>query len=206
MTVGVDNTGVCAGIIGEIGCSWPLTEGERKVVGAAASAQRRTGAPLVIHPGLTPLAPMEIIETLVKKGADLSRVVFCHADCTFFDIESRRKVVEAGCYLEFDQFGLESYFYFDYPTVNLPSPNLPNDAQRIDNIAELIAEGYLKHILVSQDICTKIQLTRYGGRGYAYISRCVVPLMRRKGMSEEHIHTIICENPKRMLRFSKAII
>src|SRR5579872_2846881 len=37
---GVDDTGLRSGIIGEIGCSWPLKDDEQRVLRAAASAQR----------------------------------------------------------------------------------------------------------------------------------------------------------------------
>ena len=49
---GVDDTGVQAGIIGEVGCSWPLHPNEVKVLRASALAQQETGAPISIHPGL----------------------------------------------------------------------------------------------------------------------------------------------------------
>lgn len=199
LTDGVDGSQVCAGIIGEIGCTWPWSKNERKVMSAAVYAQRCTGAPLVIHPGRSPLAPFEIIEMLREKEADLRHTVFCHVDRTFFDLEARCKLAEAGCYLEFDQFGWEGYF--DYPHAStLPSPNIPNSAQRIDHIAELISKGFINQILISQDTCTKIQLTRYGGLGYACMLRRVVPLMRLKGFSDENIHTILVENPKSMLQ------
>lgn len=45
ITVGVDNTGIRAGIIGEIGTSWPITENEKKSLRAAVEAQKQTGAP-----------------------------------------------------------------------------------------------------------------------------------------------------------------
>ena len=51
---GVGDTGVRAGLIGEIGNTWPWTENEKKVVRAAVEAQRQTGAPLMIHPGPRP--------------------------------------------------------------------------------------------------------------------------------------------------------
>ena len=44
ITVGVGNTGIKSGIIGEIGCTWPLHDNERKVLRAAARAQKETGA------------------------------------------------------------------------------------------------------------------------------------------------------------------
>ena len=51
VTEGVGETGVRAGIIGEIGCVFPLSANVLKVVRAAARAQVRTGAPILIHPG-----------------------------------------------------------------------------------------------------------------------------------------------------------
>jgi len=42
LITGVGDSGVRAGIIGEIGCTWPLTPNERKVLRAAAHAQRET--------------------------------------------------------------------------------------------------------------------------------------------------------------------
>src|SRR5439155_12373388 len=71
VTVGVGDTGVRAGLIGEIGCTWPWTDNERKVVRAAVIAQGETGAPLMIHPGRNPRAPIDIAEFVQKAGGDL---------------------------------------------------------------------------------------------------------------------------------------
>jgi len=192
--VGVGNTHICAGIIGEIGCTWPLADSERKVLRAAAYAQQRTGAPLSIHPGRNPSAPLEIIEILGKAGADISRTVIGHVDRTLKDPEDRRKLAETGCYLEYDLFGLERY----YP---LALFDIPNDHQRVNEIIQLIEQGYLNQILISHDISLKIRLKRYGGHGYDHILRNVVPMMRDKGMSEKQINALLVENPKRLLRF-----
>lgn len=196
--IGVDGTGVKAGIIGELGCSWPMAKNELKVLQAAAMAQQKTGAPLMIHPGRNENAPLEIIEILRDAGADLSRTIICHISRTLFDPTNRLKLAEAGCYLEYDIFGRDSYYY----PASMAPIELPSDPQRVDQIRELIAEGYEKQILVSHDFCVKIQLTRYGGYGYGYILQYGVPLMRRKGMSEEQIHTILIDNPKNVLQFA----
>jgi phosphotriesterase-related protein len=76
-----------------------------------------------------------------------------------------------------------------------------SDMQRINNIMQLIGDGYLNQIIVSQDISTKHRLTSYGGLGYAHILRDIVPVMRTKGMTEEQIHKLLVENPKRVLSF-----
>jgi phosphotriesterase-related protein len=58
LTAGVGDTGIRAGLIGEIGCTWPWTDSEKKVMRAAVDAQKETGAPLMIHPGRNPRAPV----------------------------------------------------------------------------------------------------------------------------------------------------
>jgi phosphotriesterase-related protein len=57
---------------------------------------------------------------------------------------------------------------------------------------------------MSHDICFKYLLTSYGGYGYAHILRDILPIMRSKGVSEEQIHTVLVENPKRVLPFVAA--
>ena len=91
--VGVGDSGVKAGIIGEIGCSWPLADGERKVLAAAAAAQRETGAAILIHPGRSPSAPREILDVLAEAGGDVGRVIMGHLDRT---ISGRRHAAGAG--------------------------------------------------------------------------------------------------------------
>ncbi|MBA7694118.1 hypothetical protein ES703_102723 [subsurface metagenome] len=74
--------------------------------------------------------------------------------------------------------------------------------QRIHDIAQLIAEGYLNQILIASDHCHKEHLVTYGGYGYAHILCNIVPLMRGRGITDEQIHTLLVKNPKRMLQFA----
>ena len=198
ITIGVGDTGIRAGIIGEIGCSWPLQEPERKAVRAAAHAQQRTGASINIHPGRKEEAPFEIIEILGEAGAELSRVIMSHIDARIRDHSERCKLLKTGCVAEYDLWGWEGHFPL-YWTADLL--DLPNDTQRIYEIVQLIEEGYLNQILISQDICTKSRRVCYGGWGFAHISNYVVPMMLKRGMTKEQINTIMVENPKRLLCF-----
>ena len=66
----------------------------------------------------------------------------------------------------------------------------------------LIDQGYLSRILLSQDVAWKNRLRgTYGGHGYDHMLRNVVPLMQVRGVTEEQIHTMLVENPKRLLQF-----
>lgn len=67
---GIGGSGMQCGLIGEIGCSWPLTKTEKKSLEAAALAQKETGAPLLIHPGVNPKAPFEILDILEASGRE----------------------------------------------------------------------------------------------------------------------------------------
>ena len=196
VTIGADSTGVRAGIIGEIGCS-TLEESERMVLRCCAVAQQRTGVAISIHPSPTDDLVLEIAKILADAGADLSRTIIGHVDVTGFSRATCHKLADTGCYIGFDNFGLEG-------VLQLPGLGRAvelSDMQRINNIRQLIADGYLNQIIVSQDISTKHRLTSYGGFGYAHILRDIVPVMRTKGMTEEQIYTILVENPKRVLAF-----
>lgn len=195
ISVGVGNTGVRAGIIGEIGCSWPLTENERKSLRAAARAQQQTGASLLIHPGRNSTAPQEITGIIGEVGGNLRRTIMSHIDRTIFDFDTLRKLADTGCYIEYDLFGLESTIY------PLAPIDMPNDGKRIDFIIRLIDEGYLDQVVLAHDIAFKFRLVKYGGHGYAHILQNVVPIMRRKGIKEEQIDAMLVENPKRVLAF-----
>jgi len=197
ITEGVGDTKIRAGIIGEIGSSWPITKNELKSLRAAARAQKATGAALNIHPGQHEDACMELVRILDDAGADLNRTVLDHIDRAVRDPQNRIQLAKMGCYLEYDLFGREGYYPLEQRVIDLP-----NDAMRINEIIQLIDEGYLNQILISQDIWNKTQCCRYGGWGYAHILRDTLPVMRAKGISEEIIHTIMVENPKRLLPFA----
>lgn len=196
---GVD--GICAGIIGELACSWPMTENEAKVLRAGAIAQQETGATLMVHPGFYDEEPIKIVKILKEAGADISRVIICHMEETIKSHSARYRLAETGCCLEWDRFGSDG----EYPFYNEGSPgripDVPNDPERLNQIIQLIGEGFLNQILISHDTFSKIELHRFGGQGYSHILTNVLPLMKEKHFSEETINTITVENPKRMLTF-----
>jgi len=200
ITVGVGDTGVRSGIIGEIGCTVPFRDGERKVLRAAAKAQRQTGAPLMIHPSSRDKLALEIVKILADSGADLNHTVICHVNVYGFSPKTCRTLADAGCYIGYESFGNIGYPHM-YGGRLL---QLRSDLEFIDAIVKLLADGYLDHILFAHDICFKDFLTAYGGNGYAHILENTVPVMKIQGISEKQIHTLLVENPKKFLQFSQA--
>jgi phosphotriesterase-related protein len=193
---GIEGTSVRSGIIGEIGTSHPLLDGEEKVVRAAARAQQETGASITIHPGRDERSPMKVLNILQAEGADIERVVMGHLDRTIGDVGKLEELARQGCCLEFDLFGFEAHFdWSDF--------DLPNDAGRIALIRKLLQDGYVDQIAMSQDVCSKLQLRRYGGYGYAHIIQNIVRWMKAKGVTQGEIDRMLIETPKRLLTLAR---
>jgi len=193
---GVGNTEIKVGLIGEIGCSWPLEESEKKVVRAAGLAQKETGGPLSIHPGRNEEAPSELIRLLKEVGADLDHTLMCHTGRTLFEVKNRYSLAETGCYLAYDLWGNEGY----YPEA-FSNTDILNDTHRIAQIRDLIERGFGKQVLISHDICYKCRYTNLGGHGYGHILENAIPAMRRRKMSNEQINDLLVENPKKFFSF-----
>jgi len=190
---GGDGTGICAGYIGEIGLSWPVTPRERKSLRAAARAQRVSGGTLNIPPGQGEKAAREAARIAAEAGADLTRTTIDHIDRAVRQRENRIALAKLGLMLEYDLFGREGH----YPAAHRKI-DLPNDHQRINEILELMEAGHIDQILISQDIWNKTQRRKYGGWGYAHILDNVVPVMKNKGMTDGEIRTIMVDNPARL--------
>ena len=196
ITVGVGSTGIKAGFIGEIGTSWPIDRREVKSLRAAVQAQRLTGANLNIHPGQAEEAAFEVLKIIEEAGADLPRTTIDHIDRAVRDPGNRLKLLKKGLILEYDLFGREGYYPLQQRYIDLPT-----DHQRINEIKELIQAGFIGQILISSDIWNKHQRRKYGGWGYDHILRNVIPRMRVKGLTEEEIHILLVENPRRVYTF-----
>ena len=210
LTIGVGETGVRAGWIGELGVGQPMygsfldppvagvdaiSPDEEKVLEAAGRTQAESGAPISVHiwnwrPNR--LGPMAI-DAIVRGGGDPTRVAICHLDITP-DLETSLRVVERGANAELDTFGLELYN-------DAQGTRYARDDERIDLAQGLIERGYVRQVLIAQDVCTKTQRSEFGGWGYAHISRHVEPWMRRAGLSDADIRTLRVENPARLLAY-----
>jgi phosphotriesterase-related protein len=195
------DTGIKAGLIGEIGCSWPWTAPERRSMQAAVMAQQETGACLTIHPGRNQAAPFEIVAFVERAGADLTRTIMDHVERRLFTLDDMLRLADTGCVLEFDTFGWESSRFAHGERAGGGDIDPASDGVRLTAIRGLIDAGHLDRILMSQDICWRTRLAEFGGHGYGHIFRNVVPMMRRRGFSDAEVNAILVRNPARLLTF-----
>jgi phosphotriesterase-related protein len=192
LTVGVAGSGVRAGIIGEIGTRSPIHPDEEKVLRAAARAHRATGAAINVHLAIFAREGQRVLDNLLdEEGLNPARVALSHLD-EQPDAAYHRGLAERGVYIEFDCFGSECYFDED-------GVHEPSDAERVDALLRLLDAGFGPRLLLSQDVCTKMQWRRYGGLGYDHILRSIVPRLRRRGVDDATLRLLLVENPARLL-------
>jgi phosphotriesterase-related protein len=196
---GVGDTGVRPGLIGEIGVRPSIEDWERKSLRVAAQAHREGGLPISIHVQAVPTIPgfmnqpngLEVLDLLEKLGVRPDKVIVSHTDAKI-QLDYMKAIMDRGAYAEFDHIGEE--FYIDSADFRMDS-----DMDRVEALAELVKDGYEKRLLISQDVCFKTDLIAYGGWGYAHILDNIVPMMVRRGISRESIHTIMVSNPADLL-------
>lgn len=183
---GIDDSGVRAGVIGEVGASvGTITEVEKRLFLAAGQAQRETGAPVITHTDVGKMATDQL-DLLEKGGADPAKVLVGHMDCTD-DHNAHLAVAKRGAFVGFDRIGLAKF--------------LPDEV-RVRSIVALIEAGYERNIILSHDLSRQSRLLRNGGKGYGYILREFVPMLKEKGVSDATLQTILVDNPRRLLAFA----
>ncbi len=184
---GVGDTGICPGIIGEIGTGvGHILPAEERVFRAAALAQQETGLAITTHTTRWGTLALEQIAMLEEFGADLSRVIIGHLGDRI-GVKHLLPIAEQGVYLEVDNVG-----YLDYQP----------EWVRADNVAALVKEGFVRQVLLSQDICLLSHLKYQGGNGYGYLLETFIPLLKERGVTDEDIHMMLVENPARVLSVS----
>ena len=189
VTVGVGDTGIRSGIIGEIGVNGdPITDNETRSVRAAAKASLLTGAAISFHS--PPLKPEKhaVLDIVEEEGADLSRTILGHSCAMADDVPFMLELLARGVYIQFDTLGVVN-------TTEQPG----RDHLVATSIPQLIEAGYGDRILLSQDVCWKSHLRKYGGSGYTYIQETFLPYLSALGVSDEAQRQIMVENPRRVL-------
>lgn len=185
---GVDDTGIRAGIIGEIGTERGfITPAQERVFRAVARAHLQTGAPISTHTTHWGELGLEQLALLAEEGVDPRNVIVGHLGDRR-DIEIILPIAEKGAWLSIDNIGYQDY---------------QKEDRRAQNVIDLMKAGYRSQVLLSMDIATLNDLHWYGGKGFDYLLRTFIPLLRELGATDDDVHALLVENPSRALAFTE---
>ncbi|HEV3366568.1 MAG TPA: hypothetical protein VG054_03835, partial [Acidimicrobiales bacterium] len=186
---GIGDTGVRAGILKCATDTPGITPGVERVLRAVAQAHRMTGTPITTH---TPTPPqpwgLEQQRILADEGVDLGQVVIGHSGGTL-DTGYHEAVLANGSYLGFDHFGIGTFSL----------------AERIESVKVLCQRGHAGRIVLSHDAMCHVDwvppalASGWKDWRWTHIPQDVLPEMRRSGISDEDISTMMIDNPRRIL-------
>ncbi|UMG93497.1 M20/M25/M40 family metallo-hydrolase [Nocardioides sp. TF02-7] len=183
ITDGVGPERVRPGIIGEIGCDQGhLSAAEERSFRAAARAHLATGLTISTHAARRPVG-LDQLAVLEHEGVDPRRVVVGHCD-TVPRPAYHLELARSGCFVQLDGFGSDGGHYED----------------RALGYLEALAEaGHLRQLLLSHDVFLPQHLHAHGGTGYDHLLVEVVPRLRQRGFTDDDLHTLLVDNPRRAL-------
>jgi len=182
LTQGIDDTGIKAGIIGEIASSKDGFVGqEEKVLKAAGIASKATGFAVSTHTGKA--TAEKTIDILLAEGVNPDKIIIGHQDL-IDDTQYHLSLLARGVNLGFDTCGKSAY---------------QPDEVRASNIMTLIENGYGDHIVLSNDISRRTYFTSFGKNGYTSVMGIVVPLLKECGIKQEDLSKLLKDNVTRIL-------
>jgi predicted metal-dependent phosphotriesterase family hydrolase len=172
-----------AGVIKAGTSAGSATPTERKLLRAAAAAQRETGAPITTHTtGGT--GGIEQADVLAAAGADLTHVCVGHLDRRL-DWDVHVELARRGAFLGYDCVSKEQY---------------EPDAERARFVAALVDAGHGGQICLSGDLARRSYLEAWGGSpGYRYILEHFLPRLRETGLADDDVERLVVQNPARLL-------
>lgn len=186
---GIADTGVKAGILKCATDEPGVTPGVERVLRAVAQAHLRTGVPISTHTHAATERGLEQQRIFKEEGVDLSRVVIGHSgDST--DPVYLEKLIDNGSYIGMDRFGIDVLLPFE---------------QRVDIVATMCERGYADRMVLSHDAACHNDwldddvLAEVTPRwNYLHITNDVIPALKDRGVTEEQIHTMLVDNPRRI--------
>ncbi len=191
---GIAGTGVRAGILKCATDAPGLTKDVERILRSTAMAHRQTGAPISTHTHARKRVGLDQQRVFREEGVDLTRVVIGHSGDTT-DLEYLEELIANGSYLGMDRFGIDTILSFE---------------DRVNTVAELCARGHAGRMVLSHDAAcfnhwlpdrpTRAMLPRWN---YLHIHNDVLPALKNKGVTEEQLHTMLVENPRKIFERQK---
>ncbi len=185
---GIDGKGIRPGFLKmSVDGDSLLSPMHEKLIRAAALAHLETGLTIVSHTG--PDAPaMAQLEILMEMGVAAEAFVWTHAQNGTMD--GYIKAARLGAWISLDNFS---------PGPSQASNRRGGGQWFVDTLTELKQQGFLDHVLISQDSGWYNVGRPNGGeyRGYTALLSQLVPLLKDRGFTEGELRTLLVDNPKK---------
>ena len=192
---GIEDTGIKAGIIKVASDRGGVTQPQEVVLRAAARTHKQTGIPISTHTWSPDRVGEQQVRILEEEGVDLNRVYIGHSNDDT-DMGYLLGLLDKGVWLGMDR----------YPGGRVAGT--PNWEQRTEIVKKLIDAGHCGRIMLSHDYSVpkaryspeeQEQRRRANPDGFNFIGRYVLPRLKELGASDQDIHTIMVDNPRRFL-------
>ena len=110
ITIGVDGSGIRAGIIGEVGVSPQFTDQEMKCLRAAARASSQTRVPLTIHQPSFLCEANRVLDAVLEEGGDPAHTIVGHMCASGRYVDYQTSVLARGAWIQYDLIGSDLYY------------------------------------------------------------------------------------------------
>ncbi len=191
---GIEDTGIKAGVIKAAGVSGALTPAEEKGFRAAARASKSTGVPIETHTHAGQRGGETQAAVLEAEGVSPARVSLGHSDDTT-DVSYLLGLAKRGYTIGIDHvfYGATKPFMGepDYVTSLRQIPW----QQRAGYVKQLIDAGFGDRIFLSQD--WELEREQMNPDAFLFNTRHAIPYLKQLGVTEQQIHAITVDNPKR---------
>jgi len=191
---GMEGTGIKAGIIKVANDEGGVTAEGEIVLRAAARAQKATGVPISTHTWAPERVGEQQIRIFEDEGVDLNRVYVGHSNDTT-DVDYLMGLLKKGVWVGLDRYPGGYH------------PGTPKWEERTAVVKRLVDAGYASRIMLSHDWsiildddrtpASRRERLRDNPDGYLFIHRRVLPRLKKLGVSEEAVHQIMVDNPRR---------
>jgi phosphotriesterase-related protein len=172
------------GVFGEIGSWDDISADERKVFRAIGKAHVATNIPIFTHTGIPGKSALEQLDLLEDAGVKPDRIVIGHlGNLVDNNVQVHKAICRRGAFVGFDRQGGNG------------------DAQQVPMVMALIEAGFANNLMFSADASSANQMKRNKGDGYAKTLSVFVPKLKAAGASDEVLHHIMVDNPRRFLAF-----
>jgi len=189
LTDEIADTGVKAGFIKFAVEEHGLVGDVPRIVAAVGAAHAETGAPVMVHTNAAAKSGLVALEALTAAGVDPAKLVIAHVGDSN-DLDYIRRLADSGAYLGWDRFNIEHF-----------NP----DADRIETVLRVLAEGHLDQLHFSHDGATfhdfMVGDPAFAGEhaDYLHLEDVILPQLRERGVADADLDRILVDNPRRWL-------